>query len=167
MLADSSVTTNAPSKLASPLTLPAHHQPNTAGALRIATACYSPPKCHCLSPRGHLNHSHGPSVDGMIFANRSVRPHGCARIGDWVGTSRRTKRGPTMDAEPVMQRDNEISRVAVDGRLVESGERCKFLAIHERTSHWAIYPHGVGKLGVRLPQADAVTVAHAILAGAQ
>ena len=31
-----------------------------------------------------------------------------------------------MDAEPVMQRDNEISRAAVDGRLVESGKPCKF-----------------------------------------
>ncbi|MGH3925062.1 MAG: hypothetical protein ACRDTT_19735 [Pseudonocardiaceae bacterium] len=32
---------------------------------------------------------------------------------------------------------------------------------------WAIYPHGVGELGVRLEKANAVRVAQAILAGAQ
>ncbi|HEU0128324.1 MAG TPA: hypothetical protein VFQ48_06935 [Pseudonocardiaceae bacterium] len=69
------------------------------------------------------------------------------------------------DAEPViMQLENERGRVAVEGWLVEGGERCKFLAIHERTGDWAVYPHGVGKLGVRLPRAEAVTVAKAILA---
>ncbi len=69
-------------------------------------------------------------------------------------------------AEPViMQLANERARVAVDGWLVEGGERCKFLAIHERTGDWAVYPHGVGKLGVRLPRAEAITVARAILAG--
>ncbi|MCA1673500.1 MAG: hypothetical protein LC799_15315 [Actinobacteria bacterium] len=70
------------------------------------------------------------------------------------------------DPQPViMQRENERGRVAVEGWLVESGERCKFLAIHERTGDWAVYPHGVGKLGVRLPRAEAVKVAQAILAG--
>ncbi|MGH3939119.1 MAG: hypothetical protein ACRDTG_10890 [Pseudonocardiaceae bacterium] len=66
----------------------------------------------------------------------------------------------------VMQRDNERSRLAVDGRLVADGQRCTFLVIHERAGGtWAIYPHGVGKLGVRLGKADAVKVAQAILDG--
>ena len=43
-----------------------------------------------------------------------------------------------------------------------------FLVIHERAGGtWAIYPHGVGELGVRLENADAVRVAEAILAGAR
>ena len=73
-----------------------------------------------------------------------------------------------MDRQPtVMQRENEQSRVILDGRLVEGGDRCTFLAVHERTGAWAIYPHGAGKLGVRLPRAEAVKVARAILAAAE
>lgn len=63
-----------------------------------------------------------------------------------------------------MQRENEIGRIFVDGRRVEDGDRCTFLAIQERTGHWAIYPHGIGRLGVRLPDTEAVKVAQAILA---
>jgi hypothetical protein len=71
-----------------------------------------------------------------------------------------------MDAEPViMQRANEISRVALDGRLTQSGERCTFVVINERTGHYAFYPHGDHKLGVRLSQADAIAAAQAILGG--
>ncbi|MGH3917426.1 MAG: hypothetical protein ACRDTC_29035 [Pseudonocardiaceae bacterium] len=71
-----------------------------------------------------------------------------------------------MDA--VMQRENERGRLAVDGRLVADGQQCTFLVIHERAGGtWAIYPHGVDKLGVRLVKADAVKVAQAILDGAR
>ncbi|MGH3932615.1 MAG: hypothetical protein ACRDTF_21875 [Pseudonocardiaceae bacterium] len=68
----------------------------------------------------------------------------------------------------VTQRDNERSRIAVDGRLVADDQQCTFLVIHERPGDtWAIYPHGVDKLGVRLAKAEAVRVAEAILAGAR
>jgi len=67
----------------------------------------------------------------------------------------------------VSQRENERSRIAVAGRLVADGQQCTFLVIHERAGNtWAIFPHGVGKLGVRLEKAEAVRVAQAILAGA-
>lgn len=70
-----------------------------------------------------------------------------------------------MDAEPaIMQRENEVSRTAVDGRLTQSGERCTFVIIHERSGHYAFYPHGDQKLGVRLSQAAAIAAAQAILA---
>ncbi|MGH3917306.1 MAG: hypothetical protein ACRDTC_28430 [Pseudonocardiaceae bacterium] len=70
--------------------------------------------------------------------------------------------------DTVMQRDNERGRVVVAGRLVADGQECTFLVIHERSGgSWAIYPHGVGKLGVRLAKAEAVRVAEAILAGAR
>lgn len=73
-----------------------------------------------------------------------------------------------MDVEPVvMQRENEVSRVALDGRLIQGYDRCTFVVIHERSGHWAFYPHGDQKFGVRLSQANAVAAAQAILAGAQ
>lgn len=73
-----------------------------------------------------------------------------------------------MDTPPaLMQRDNEQSRVILDGRLVEGGDRCTFLAVHERTGTWAMYPHGAGKLGVRLSRTEAIRVARAILADAE
>ena len=68
----------------------------------------------------------------------------------------------------VAQRENERSRIAVDGRLVADDQQCTFLVIQERTGGtWVIYPHGVGKLGVRLAKAEAVRVAEAILRGAR
>ncbi|MGH3930422.1 MAG: hypothetical protein ACRDTF_10650 [Pseudonocardiaceae bacterium] len=68
----------------------------------------------------------------------------------------------------VTQRENELGRIAVEGRLVTDDQQCTFLVIQERTGGtWAIYPHGVGELGVRLEKVDAVRVAQAILAGTQ
>ncbi|MGH3942947.1 MAG: hypothetical protein ACRDTG_30855 [Pseudonocardiaceae bacterium] len=68
----------------------------------------------------------------------------------------------------VSQRGNERSRLAVAGRLVADDQVCTVVVIHERAGGaWVIYPHGVGKLGVRLAKADAVRVAEAILAGAR
>lgn len=65
----------------------------------------------------------------------------------------------------VMQRENERRRVVVDGRRTDDGDRCALVAIHERSGGWAIYPHGDGKLGVRVSDTAAATVAQAILAG--
>ena len=33
---------------------------------------------------------------------------------------------------PIMQRDNEISRVVVDGRRADDGDRCTLVVVHER-----------------------------------
>lgn len=65
-----------------------------------------------------------------------------------------------------MQRENETSRVVLDGRRTDDGDLCKLVAIREIGGAWALYPHGVKKFGVRLVKADAVTMAQAILAGA-
>lgn len=68
----------------------------------------------------------------------------------------------------VTQRENERGRIAVAGRLVADDQQCTFLVIQERTGGTgAIYPHGVGKLGVCLATVDAVRVAEVILAGAR
>lgn len=67
----------------------------------------------------------------------------------------------------VMQRENETNRVVVDGRRTDDGDLCTLIAIRELGGAWALYPHGAGKLGVRLRKEDAVTVAQAILAGAE
>lgn len=67
-------------------------------------------------------------------------------------------------AEPaIMQWDNERGRVAVDGRRTDDGGRCTLLAVRETRGTWALYPHGAAKLGVRLPVAEAVKIAQAIL----
>lgn len=68
-----------------------------------------------------------------------------------------------MNTPVVLQRDNEYSRIAVDGRLVDGGGQCTFLVIHERTRNWAFYPNGARHLGLWLPEANAVAVARAIL----
>lgn len=70
-----------------------------------------------------------------------------------------------MNTPDIMQRENEYSRIAVDGRLINGGGLCTFLVIHEHSRNWAIYPHGAGQLGLWLPEANAVTVARAILIG--
>ncbi|MCA1672957.1 MAG: hypothetical protein LC799_12430 [Actinobacteria bacterium] len=69
-------------------------------------------------------------------------------------------------SEPaIMQRDNEISRVVVDGRRTDDGDRCTLVVVHERYGGtWAFYPHGFGKFGVRLEKSAAAEVAQAILA---
>ncbi len=63
----------------------------------------------------------------------------------------------------VTHREKEISRVVVTGRSTDDGDRCTVVVAHERSGHWAIYPHGWGKFGVRLPITEALTVAHAII----
>ena len=68
---------------------------------------------------------------------------------------------------PVTQRKNELSRTVVEGRRTDDGDQCKLVLIQEIGGTWALYPHGVKRFGVRLPRAEAVTVAQVILAGAQ
>lgn len=66
-----------------------------------------------------------------------------------------------------MQRDNESSRMTAVGKRTDDGTRCTVLAVHEVDGTWVVYPHGAAKLGVRLPLAEAVKVARAILDGAR
>ncbi|MGQ0777260.1 MAG: hypothetical protein ACT4NY_23075 [Pseudonocardiales bacterium] len=70
-------------------------------------------------------------------------------------------------AWPEGQLDNERSRTVVEGRRTDDGDLCTLVAVHETGGTWALYPHGWGKLGVRLANAEAVRVAQAILAGAR
>lgn len=69
--------------------------------------------------------------------------------------------------DTVMQRENEITRVVLDGRRTDDGDRCTLIVIRELGGTWAFYPHGMAQLGVRLGKEGAVTVARAILAGAE
>jgi len=64
----------------------------------------------------------------------------------------------------VMQRENEISRIALDGRRTDDGDLCKLVVIHELGGTWALYPHGVHKFGVRLDDECMIAMARAILA---
>ncbi|MGH3903044.1 MAG: hypothetical protein ACRDTE_02415 [Pseudonocardiaceae bacterium] len=66
--------------------------------------------------------------------------------------------------DTVMQRENETSRVNLDGRRTDDGARCTLVAIRELGGSWALYPHGADKLGVRLHKEEAAKVARAILA---
>ena len=63
----------------------------------------------------------------------------------------------------IMQRENERRRVVVDGRRTDDRSRCELVVVSEVGGTWALYPHGVGKLGVRLPHAEAARIARAIL----
>ena len=68
---------------------------------------------------------------------------------------------------PVMQRENERSRIAVEGKRTDNAELCTLVVVHEVGGTWAWYPHGGAQLGVRLPRTEAVKVARAILDSAQ
>lgn len=63
----------------------------------------------------------------------------------------------------VMQRQNELSRVVAVGKRTDDGSLCTLLAVSETGGVWALYPHGAGKLGVRLPRDEAQRLARAIL----
>jgi hypothetical protein len=65
----------------------------------------------------------------------------------------------------IMQKDNERARVTVAGKRTDDNTRCTLLAVCEVGGTWALYPHGWGKFGVRMPTAEAETLARAILAG--
>jgi endonuclease YncB( thermonuclease family) len=63
-----------------------------------------------------------------------------------------------------MQREQERSRLTVDGRRTDDGDRCTLLVVQERTGSWVFYPHGAAQLGVRIAGADAGKLAQAIQA---
>ncbi len=65
-----------------------------------------------------------------------------------------------------MQRDSERGRMTADGKRIDNGTTCTLLVVHEVGGSWVMYPHGWGTFGVRLPRAEAVRVARAILDGA-
>ncbi len=67
---------------------------------------------------------------------------------------------------PVMQRENERGRVAVDGQRTDNGQRCTLVVVSEVGRTWAFYPHGWNTFGVRVGQPEAVKVAKSILDGA-
>ncbi|MCA1703406.1 MAG: hypothetical protein LC808_09155 [Actinobacteria bacterium] len=67
-----------------------------------------------------------------------------------------------------MQRENERSRVAVVGMLVDGGGRCTVVAVHHRSPRrWVLYPHGVDKLGVELSEEGATELAEGIIQSRQ
>ena len=67
----------------------------------------------------------------------------------------------------VMQHENEVGRVVLVGRRTDNGAQCSVIVIREFGGAWALYPHGVSRLGVRLGKGVAVTMARAILAATE
>lgn len=72
-----------------------------------------------------------------------------------------------MDTPVVMQRENEASRVVLDGKRTDDGTNCSLVMVRERSGARALYPHGAAQLGVRLPETEAVRMARTILADAE
>ena len=64
--------------------------------------------------------------------------------------------------DTVMQRENEISRIVLNGRRTDDGAACSVVVVHELGGTWAIYPHGMSQLGVRLRHGEVTTMAQAI-----
>lgn len=64
----------------------------------------------------------------------------------------------------VMQLEDEVSRIALEGRRTDDGDLCKLVVVHELGGTWALYPHGVHKFGVRLGDGCMIAMARAILA---
>jgi hypothetical protein len=62
-----------------------------------------------------------------------------------------------------MQRENERYRVAIEGLRTDDGSRCTFLAVHETSGAWALYPHGAAQFGVRLTGPAAAELVAAML----
>ncbi|MGH3937352.1 MAG: hypothetical protein ACRDTG_01750 [Pseudonocardiaceae bacterium] len=67
--------------------------------------------------------------------------------------------------KPIMQLKDELSRTVVEGHRTDDGAVCSLVAVHESTGAWVLHPHADPRLGVRLIQAEARTLAQAILAG--
>lgn len=74
-----------------------------------------------------------------------------------------------MHAPPaIMQRKNERGRTVVDGHRTNDGDQCSLVVMHEHVGGClTLYPHGDGKLGMRLSEAEALKMAQAILNGAR
>jgi hypothetical protein len=61
----------------------------------------------------------------------------------------------------IQHQRTERGRITALGRRTDSGERCTLLVIHELNGTWTI--HGLGAPGVKLSQADMVTLVESIL----
>lgn len=72
---------------------------------------------------------------------------------------------PATSEWPLTTEEKERSRLVVAGQRANDGDRRTVVVIHERSGYWGVYPHGFAKFGVRLPRAEAVKVAQAILDG--
>lgn len=62
-----------------------------------------------------------------------------------------------------LQRENERWRLVVVGRRTDDNDQCSVLAVSEVGGTWALYPHGWGRFGVRLPRDEAERLARAML----
>ncbi|MGQ0774150.1 MAG: hypothetical protein ACT4NY_07000 [Pseudonocardiales bacterium] len=87
------------------------------------------------------------------------------KFRSYPGRISRISAPPRLDLGP--SRENEISRIALEGRRTDDGELCKLVVIHESGGTWALNPHGVRKFGVRLGDECAIAMAWAILADAE
>lgn len=55
----------------------------------------------------------------------------------------------------VMQRAHERSRLNMEGKRTDNGDRCTLVAVCEISGTCALYPHGAAQLGVRITQSAA------------
>lgn len=62
---------------------------------------------------------------------------------------------------PETHYQRERGRVLAHGRTTDDGSRCTLIVIHELDRSWSV--HGLGAPGVKVPAADMVTLAEAIL----
>lgn len=65
----------------------------------------------------------------------------------------------------ISQRRNERARVVVDGKRTDDGGRCTLVAVVETGGTGALYPHGMGRFGVRLSGQEVRRLTQAILDG--
>ena len=66
-----------------------------------------------------------------------------------------------IDVPETQHQQRERGRLTAHGRRTDDGSRCTLLVIHELDSSWSF--HGLGAPGVKLSQADMVTLAEQIL----
>ena len=66
-----------------------------------------------------------------------------------------------IDVPGIEHQQRERGRLQAFGRRTDSGERCTLLVIYELDGGWTF--HGLGAPGVKLSQADMVTLAEQIL----
>ncbi len=66
-----------------------------------------------------------------------------------------------IDVPETQHQQRERGRVIAVGRRTDSGERCTLLVVNELDGAWTI--HGLGAPGVKLSQADMVTLVESIL----
>jgi hypothetical protein len=70
-----------------------------------------------------------------------------------------------IDVPETLHSQRERGRLHAQGRRTDDNTGCTLLVIHEADSSWAI--HGMGAPGVRLPRAEMVALAEAILVRAR